>query len=576
MAAPPKPRKSAATRPARPFTPPAWILFAVLAAATLVIHRHELQAYFALDDLVMFQQAHGIRPWPLTAWRWLSGWAWFRAVLPFWGDQPFPYHAMSLLLHVTNALLLMRLARRWGASVPAAWVAAGLFACSRLHFPALLAATSIGELLSLTFLLVALGLASPRADREPATGTPPQPDARVAWGLAVLAIALAVSAKESVMLVPLAALLIVRSSTTSPETAPADPATTGLLARARALWPVLVTGAVLGTLLLLSGLGSGRLGGQAYSISFGLNALENVARLAGWSLDLVDPIPDLHASTAGVMTFVLPAVALALTLLAGFRGGPLARAGAAWWWLAVLPVLPLPGRTYLHYLYVPLAGLALASAAAFDAWRVRGEKPAVPRAGRRAWAVATLLLLVYGVWSDVLLSMRMDLRMPSVDWPLDPVLRKSEIARRSIGDVAGYLSGRHANVVILIPAATSRPVDLGTGRVVADSVAKRYALREVLDDGRSLRAMVRSVDSVVIVHDYEPGRAGWEYFVSQADSHVLPLGALPQGHVRLVQGMLTLGLTDLARDYAQKALAADPGDAAMRDLLGTIGPGPPR
>jgi hypothetical protein len=91
---------------------------------------------------------------------------------------------MSLLLHVTNALLLMKLARRWGASVPAAWVASGLFALSRLHFPALLAATSIGELLSLTFLLVALAVASPRADREPDTGTLPQPDAQ--W-LAMLA-----------------------------------------------------------------------------------------------------------------------------------------------------------------------------------------------------------------------------------------------------------------------------------------------------------------------------------------------------------------------------------------------------
>jgi len=576
MAAPPKPRKPAATRSARPFTPPAWAPLAVTVVATLIVHRHALQAYFALDDLVMFQQAHGIRPWPLTAWRWLSGWAWFRAVVPLWGDQPFPYHAMSLLLHVTNALLLMRLARRWGASVPAAWLASGLFAFSRLHFPALLAATSIGELLSLTFLLVALALASPRADREPESGTRTDPDSRTTLAFAMLAIALAVSAKESVMVVPLAALLIVRGATTSPETASAVTSSARLLERARPLLPVLLTGAVLGMLLLLSGLGSGRLGGQAYSISFGLNALENVARLAGWSLDLVDPIPDLHATTAGVAKFVMPAVAVALTLLAWFRGGPLARAGAAWWWLAVLPVLPLPGRTYLHYLYVPLAGLALAAAAAFDGWRVRGEKPAAMRVGRRAWGVATLVLLVYGVWSDVLLSMRMDLRMPSVDWPLDPVLRKSEIARRSIGDVSRYLSGRHANVAILIPAATSRPVDLGTGRVVADSVAKRYALREVLDDGRSLRALVPVVDSVVIVHDFEPGRAGWEYFVSQSDSHLLPMGPLPQGHVRLVQGMLALGLADLARDYAQKALAADPADTALRDLLATIGVGTPR
>jgi hypothetical protein len=234
----------------------------------------------------------------------------------------------------------------------------------------------------------------------------------------------------------------------------------------------------------------------------------------------------------------------------------------------VLPVLPLPGRTYLHYLYVPLAGLALAAAALFDAWAVRGG---APRAARRAWVVAAGVLLAYGIWSDVLLSMRMDLRMTSTDWPLDPVLRKSEIARRSIGDVRDHLQGARANVAILIPASTSRGVDLGTGRVAADSVVRRYALREVLDDGRSLRAMLGGVDSVVIVHDFEPGRSGWEYFVSQADSHLLPLGPLPGGHARFVQAMLSVGLRDAARDYAQKALAASPEDAEMRGLLAAMG-----
>lgn len=568
MAAPPKPRKSPAPRPARLFTPPVWALLAAVAVATVVVHRHALLAYFALDDLVLFQQAHGIRPWPITPWRWLSGWAWFRAVVPFWGEQPFPYHATSLLLHVANALLLMRLARRWGASPPAAWLASGLFAFSRLHFPALLAITSIGELLSLTFLLVALELASPRADG----GTEP----RTIPGLAMLAMALAVSAKESVMLVPIAALFVSRAVPPSAVASADEPPPAKLLARARPFLPVLITGAVVGAVLLVSGLGSGRLGGQAYAVSFGLHTLENVARLAGWSLDLVDPIPDLHAGTTGAAGLVLSATALALTLLAWFRGGALARAGTAWWWLAVLPVLPLPGRTYLHYLYVPLAGLALALAGFFDAVRARGATATTSRVGKRAWAVAAGVLLVYGVWSDVLLSMRMDLRMPSVDWPLDPVLRKSEIARRSIGDVGRYLAGRHAKLVILIPAATSRPVDLGTGRVVADSVAKRYALREVLDDGRSLRAMVGSVDSVVIVHDYEPGRAGWEYMVSQSDSHLVPLGTLPRAHVRLVQGMLTLGLVDVARDYARKALGDDPDDREMRELLGRMEPTPPR
>src|SRR5437762_2986999 len=129
---------------ARRFEVPMWAALVALLGLTLVVQRHALHSYFALDDLIMFQQAAGIRPWPHTVWRWLSGWAWFRAVVPLWGHEPFPYHAASLVLHVLNTVLLYRLARRWNVTPVGAFVGAGLFAASRLHFPALLAATSIG------------------------------------------------------------------------------------------------------------------------------------------------------------------------------------------------------------------------------------------------------------------------------------------------------------------------------------------------------------------------------------------------------------------------------------------------
>ncbi len=539
VAAVPKPNGSSAGPGARrpPFAgPPAWVLLATIAALAFLVLRHVLQGFFALDDLILFQQSAGIRPWPLTAWRWLSGWAWFKVTIPLWGHAPFPYHLVSLLLHAANAMLILLLARRWGARPIAAWVATGLFAASRLAFPALLAITSIGELLSLTFLLAALLLAGPPLRLVPA----------------IACLALAVSAKESVMLVACAALIAWPGAGTTRE-------------RARSLAPLLAAGAGLGALLLLLGMTSGRLGGQAYTVSFGANLLENVARLFGWSVDLVDPIPDLHATTQGISRFVLTTVALLLTVLAFRPGSPgLVRAGAAWWWLAVLPVLPLPGRTYLHYLYVPLAGFALAIAGLVEAWLARrapGEG-----VGRLGWALAAVFLLVYAAWNDVLLSARMDLRMTATDWPLDPVLRKSEIARRSIGDVRESLAGRHAKVAILIPASISRDVDLGTGQLTDRGTVKRYAVREVLDEGRSLQALVPEVDSVAIVHDYEPGREGWLYFLSRSDSHLLPLGALPAAHARFVEAMLGAGFRDAARDYAAKALADRPDDAALQAL----------
>jgi hypothetical protein len=528
-----------ASRPARPAPP--WPALVALAALAAVVGRHTLGGFFALDDLILFQQAAGIRPWPLTAWRWLSGWAWFHAVVPLWGHAPLPYHAASLALHIVNVLLLFQLAKRWGASSVAAFVGAGLFAASRLHFPALFAASSIGELLALTFTLVAL--------RVDGRGTR-------AW-LALGVFALALSAKESVLLVPCAALFLESSG----------PPPTPLRERARA--PLVAGGAVLGALLLALGLGSGRLAGQAYSVSLGANVAENVARLFGWTIDLQDPIPDLHATTTGAAHWLLPLVAIALTALAFRPRVPaLLRAGVAWWWLAVLPVLPLPGRTYLHYLYVPLAGVALVIAALVD--RAFAARPARARAkpagSRGRGVVAALVLLVYAAWSDVLLSLRVDLRMTSTDWPLDPVLRKSEIAQVGITDTRAALEGRHANVAILIPASISHAVNLGSGVVAPDTPKRRYELEEVLDSGRSLKALVPEVDSVAFVHDYEPGRAGWLMLLSRSDSHLVSLGVLPAAHARFVAAMLANQFPRAALDYADKALVGEPGDAALLAL----------
>jgi hypothetical protein len=180
--------------------------------------------------------------------------------------------------------------------------------------------------------------------------------------------------------------------------------------------------------------------------------------------------------------------------------------------------------------------------------------------------VAFGVVLALAIWSDVLLSIRQDARMENVDWPLDPVVRKSEIARRAIGDVRAALAGKRARVVILIPAATSSDVDLGTGRVAAGTTIKRYALEAVLDDGRSLRAQVANAESVTFVHDYEPGRDGWLCFLSRSDSHLVPLGELPAAHERYIEAMLASGLPAAALDYADKALADRPGDAALRAL----------
>ena len=319
---------------------PMWSVLAAVTIALLVplVHRRVLGTFFALDDLMLFQQVRGLLPWPVTPWRFLSGVTWFRAVTPGFGTQPMPYHAASLLLHASNAVLLLWLARRWGASAPAARLSAGLFAASRLHFTSLQAASSVGELLALSGTLGALLLVCPR----------PRP-----W-LAAACFAAALLCKESVMLVPLAALTIPAMGE-------------GVRQRTRELVPLLVVGGLLGVGLLAVGVFSGRLAGPAYAIRMGANVSDCTATLLGWSVDLVRAIPDQSLALGSFARHAYPAIALAVTLVAfRHRGTPLVRAGVSWWWLGVLPVLPLVGHTYLHYLYTPLAGFAPAAGGLLD------------------------------------------------------------------------------------------------------------------------------------------------------------------------------------------------------------------
>jgi hypothetical protein len=176
----------------------------------------------------------------------------------------------------------------------------------------------------------------------------------------------------------------------------------------------------------------------------------------------------------------------------------------------------------------------------------------------------------------VLLSLRMDLRMTSTDYPLDPVIRKSETARRGIEDTRAALAGRHASVAILIPASTSSNLNLGSGEVSANTPVTHYALEDVLDAGRSLEAFVPEADSVVFVHDYERGRRGWLLLLSRSDSHLVPLGTLPDAHARFVEAMLASQLPAAALDYAGKALADHPDDATMRALRDQAAAATPR
>src|SRR5207249_357088 len=132
-------------------------------------------------------------------------------------------------------------------------------------------------------------------------------------------------------------------------------------------------------------------------------------------------------------------------------------------------------HSYLHYLYLPLVGLALALAGAWE-WAAGAPAARGGRAGlRRAAACAAALVVVLG-WTAAsrgLVRERLAARTPGLDVPLDPFLRKAEYARRTAAGIHDAVREGRRRIAFLVPA--------GPSRIYAELI------RSTLDDGRALR-----------------------------------------------------------------------------------------
>lgn len=512
------------------------LLGIAVALLTLLVQRRVLGAYFTPDDLLQLERASGLVHWPVSAWRWLSGWAYAKLATSAFGADPWPYHAVNLGLLALAAALLFALARRLGASAPAAFVAAALFGASRVHFTALVATSWTSEFLSLALALGALLVLDARPWRL------------VAASLLMVA---AVSAKESVLLLP-AALL------------PALPAR-----ERRPLLVLAAAGALAGAWCIADGGGTGRFAGEAYATAFGVNMAASLFTLARWAVDLTTPIPDaLTSADPGAWVTGLPVV-LALAALAVLlrRRAPYAAAGAAWWLLGLLPVLPLLHQVNLHYLVAPAAGLSLVVAGALDAWvfrRAGQPSPGGRRAPRLAWAAAAVLVVAWAAAQERLLDARWTAVLPGGDAPADPVLRKSEYARRLIEGTRDALEGRRARVAFFLLDDTMGLHDLRTGGTgeLRPGETRRNAVESILGDGTALRALVPNVDSVLFVHRLDSSLEGFDCFLPTREVHARYLGKPPEAFEVLAMNLVRAGLHDAA--------------ARMLEYEGRMWPGRPR
>ncbi|MFZ5477830.1 MAG: tetratricopeptide repeat protein [Myxococcota bacterium] len=298
-----------------------------------------LRAPFTYDDRVEVVGNRTIRQ--LAEWEAIAGYNTSRPLLiatyaldwRLWGLEPLGYHLVSLAIHVGNALLVERLARRW---VKASWLAAALWALHPMCSEAVTYTTGRSDALCATAWLCALLAWT---------------EGRAAWALVAAAAGLLV--KEVAVALPLA-LFAARAAPPR-----AWVGLGGLVVAAGALrvatygWPVPEVDR--------SALAQAATQGEAWA---------RYLRL--WLLPVGQSI--LHDLPVTTRWGSLAALAVAFVAIAKHPGLP--RFAAVLWvaWLLPSSIVPLKETMAEHRAYLAGAALALGVAA----WLPRGGWVLVP------------------------------------------------------------------------------------------------------------------------------------------------------------------------------------------------------
>lgn len=203
-----RPAKSPQPAPMKRSVPPVW-LGLLLAAITIIAYLPALRGGFIWDDdayvtkNAMLTAPDGLRQIWFSAHRQSQYFPLTYTTLRFerglWGLNPQGYHAVNVLFHALNALVLWLLLRRW--SVPGAWLAAAIFALHPVQVETVAWITELKNVQSTLFYLLAVWAWVKFA------GKPTAPPWRFYW-LALFFHALALLSKTTACTLPAALLLV--------------------------------------------------------------------------------------------------------------------------------------------------------------------------------------------------------------------------------------------------------------------------------------------------------------------------------------------------------------------------------
>lgn len=489
---------------------------AVVAAGAIVYHR-ALQYGFSQDDFVGLGRAAGLVPRIQGPWRWLGNQAIFDLMRPLAGLTAAPYHVASLLVHVACGLLLLLFLRR-RFSLPAATLAAIFFVTNPMIFTGVYWISVIADSLALAFAIGTLGALDE--------------DGRARW-LAVPLFALSLLAKESTILLPLAAAFTRRTRREGSSIPPWRDPVLLVMVGTSAGYALYFMLSAYGTYFLAPHSASDDLVARtsaAYAVGLGPHVGANLFSYLAWTVNLW--FPTVRSFSDAVDPHALPwALGLILAWLVGFAIPALRRhgwlAGGALYLLLLLPVLGLRHHTYHYYLYAPLLGAAWCLAALVDPLFRSAGRPAParapakkgapepgpdPRRLRIAWAGAGAFAVLLTMNGYALVE-RIE-TMPYLDPSLrsDPIVDRARIAsqvRRSLALAALPAGTRLAFWSPIAAAGNIAPAD-------SESYLEKN-VRSALVGGLAVRLLFPVVQDVVFVHTYRPLPHPWLYAVYRPD-----------------------------------------------------------
>lgn len=481
-AAPPATPRAAAKQAAAAWSPPAWLLWLAPLAALLIVHGGALAGFFAADDIDFLMRVRGLdaTPWPLArllpgAWRW-------QGLTALFGATPLPHLALALVLHGASALLVTRITLRAGLGGSSAMIAGTLMAATSIAYASTHWASGLGEVLAAALALAALALHLECRHRT-------RPLLAMLAGAAAAA---AVLSKESAILAPLVVwladrLLPVRGDGRG------------------AIREVLVGGGLAAAVAVALYLRDPHVGGEAYALAGSVTVwLTNLGTYGAWLVMLTDPIRDRVAQSdpalMGLGIFVLLAWGIAALFELRSHSRPVT-AGLAWFVLLLAPVLLLANHTYLYYMVLPWAGVALAVGALLG--RVIARTPAT--------AAPVIALALCGAFvANEAMQLRTRQRLDVSGLKVDRIARESGILRRAVTDLRAAALTPGDSVAFVNPYPLLS-MDASRGEVHADASAlSEYAYIPFVLATREGRALSLFVPGPVIVGVSDGVRRDWE------------------------------------------------------------------